>query len=64
MTLGFQIYIFEEERAIHEKETLGEKDTLEILQVNQSIWSLVILSFLVKLGPACVASDVVSLVSG
>jgi len=29
--------------------------------VNQSIWSLVISSFLAKLVPACVTSDVVSL---
>jgi len=58
--LGFQIYIFGAERDVEKKEMLGEKETLENLQfsVNQSIWSLIISSFLAKLVPACVTSDV------
>ena len=41
ITLGFQIYIFGEERAVNEKE---EKEPLGILQFseNQSTWSLTI----------------------
>ena len=58
--LGFQIYIFGKERDVGEKETLGNLQ----FSLNQSIWSLVILSFSAKLVPACVAYDVVSLVSG
>jgi len=42
ITLGFQIYIFGEERAVNEKE---EKESFGILQFseNQSIWPLAIL---------------------
>jgi len=58
--LGFQIYIFVEERDVEKKEMLGNLQ----FYVNQSIWSLITSSFSAKLFPACVASDVVSLVRG
>jgi len=63
ITLGFQIYIFGEERVVNEKE---EKEPLGILQFskNQSIWSLAIFCKSINLVSACVTSDVVSLVRG
>jgi len=61
ITLGFKVYIFGEERAVNEKE---EKESLRILQFskNQSIWSLTIFCKSINLVPACVTSNVVSLV--
>ena len=69
ITLGFQIYIFGEERAINEeeeKESLMRKRRKSRWQFseNPSIWSLTIFCKSINLVPAYVASDVVSLVRG